>query len=464
MKSIKIKKQIPLSITILLLGFVSGCESFVTVDIPPTQLTTNTVFQEYATATAAMTDIYSKLRDRGLLAGNGSGMNVALGAYADELDYYGGTANGTNFFYNNTVLATDATVQGWWSDSYNQIYAANAVYEGAKSATKLTQNQKDLLTGEALFVRALLHSYLVNIFGDIPYITTTNYQLNQVASKKTVSQVYEAIIKDLKEAQLLLPTNYTGSQRIRPNHWTATALLAKMLLYTGNYSEAISTATQLIDQSAIFTLETNLDNVFLKESQETIWHLIPQVEGRNTDEGATLIFNAGPPTFVALRNDLVNSFETGDLRKNHWIKAITNGTSVWYHANKYKQRNRTATTSEYAVVLRLSEQYLIRAEAKAQWSDLEGARQDLNIIRNRAGLANTLANSKTELLDAILKERKVELFTESAHRFFDLKRSVLLNASLGSTKPGWNPTDETLPLPESEILLNPNLLPQNPGY
>ena len=72
--------------------------------------------------------------------------------------------------------------------------------------------------------------------------------------------------------------------------------------------------------------------------------------------------------------------------------------------------------------------------------------------------------SKQDILGAILKERRVELFTEEPHRFFDLKRANALDAALAPVKAGWDPTEQVLPLPESELTLNPNLNPQNPGY
>ncbi|MNL53547.1 SusD family protein [compost metagenome] len=112
----------------------------------------------------------------------------------------------------------------------------------------------------------------------------------------------------------------------------------------------------------------------------------------------------------------------------------------------------------------MAEQYLIRAEARAEQGDLIGAKEDLDKIRTTAGLTGTTALSKQDILDAILKERRVEFFTEQGHRFFDLKRANALDAALAPVKAGWNPTDQLLPLPESELTLNPNLNPQNPGY
>ncbi|MNS80528.1 SusD family protein [compost metagenome] len=114
--------------------------------------------------------------------------------------------------------------------------------------------------------------------------------------------------------------------------------------------------------------------------------------------------------------------------------------------------------------MRLSEQYLIRAEVRAQQGDLIGAKEDLDAIRNRAGLPQTTAGTKQEILDAILQERRWELFTEYGHRFFDLKRSGKIDAVLSITKTGWNTTDVLFPLPQNELSINPNLLPQNSGY
>ena len=115
-------------------------------------------------------------------------------------------------------------------------------------------------------------------------------------------------------------------------------------------------------------------------------------------------------------------------------------------------------------MLRLSEQYLIRAEARARQGDLIGAKDDLNVIRNAAGLGNTTVATDVAIIDAVLRERRVELFTEYGHRFFDLKRYGKVDSILSVVKPGWDATDILLPLPETELLVNPNLLPQNPGY
>ena len=121
------------------------------------------------------------------------------------------------------------------------------------------------------------------------------------------------------------------------------------------------------------------------------------------------------------------------------------------------------TNTENYMVLRLAEQYLIRAEARAEQGEIPGARADLDTIRSRAGLPPTIANSTNSLLSAIHQESRVEFFAEWGHRWFDLKRSGLAMAILGTEKPEWQGTDTLYPLPLSQLQSN-TFLTQNPGY
>ena len=104
MKNLKSFTPVQFQLIVGLFILFSGCDSFVDVELPSSQLTSSTVFDEKATANAAMTDIYSKLRDSGLLTGSATGMSIALGTYADELNYYGTSLAAIQNFYNNSVL------------------------------------------------------------------------------------------------------------------------------------------------------------------------------------------------------------------------------------------------------------------------------------------------------------------------------------------------------------------------
>jgi hypothetical protein len=115
------------------------------------------------------------------------------------------------------------------------------------------------------------------------------------------------------------------------------------------------------------------------------------------------------------------------------------------------------------MMLRLAEQYLIRAEARAQLENIPGAQEDLNAIRSRAGLPDTDADDKASLLLAIERERQAELFAEGGHRWLDLKRTNRADAVLGPLKADWQTPDALFPIPDAERQLNPNLT-QNDGY
>lgn len=441
-----------------------SCDSFTQVDLPSSQLNAEDVFEEKASATAALTQIYSNLRDNGVLTGSPSGTSCQMGLYADELDYYGFAGNGIALFYNNALLPSTSEVSVIWSRSYTQIYMANAVIEGVANSSPLNHSDRDKIMGEALFIRALVHFYLVNLFGDIPYIEQTDYLQNKTVKRMPVQTVYQHIKDDLNEASILMMPDYPTAERVRPNKWAAKALLARVLLYQQKWDEASEEASAVINQNSLYRLPVDMTKVFLKDSPSTIWQFMPSAAGVNTSEGSLFIFQQGPPLSYALTNGLVSSFDTNDLRKLNWIRKITSGTNSWYHAYKYKQSASTGTSVEYSIVLRLSEMYLIRAEARAMQGDFIGSQQDINVIRNNAGLANTTASSQSQLIDEIMKQRRLEFFCEFGHRFFDLKRAQKIDETLQKTKPGWNTTDKLLPIPESELSLNPNLAPQNEGY
>ena len=440
---------------------LSSCESFVEVDLPASQLTAKAVFEDRVIANAAMAGLYAKMRSNGVLTGNATGASCYLGLYADEFDYY--QQNAVSNFYNNTLFAGDSGVSDIWNQSYNQIYAANAVMGGLSNSTTLSEAEKKPLRGEALFVRALLHFYLLNLYGDIPYITTTDYAQNSTVSRMPTNAVYELIVNDLNEAIGLLSEDYDSAERIRPNRSTAYALLARVYLYRGSYPEAANAASAVIN-NPLYSWETDLDKIFLKESPTTIWQFMPEANGTNTAEGDLYIFAAGPPPIVGLNPDFVNAFEPNDQRKLHWTTAVTDGTTTWYHASKYKQESSTGSSVEYSIVFRLAEQYLIRAEARAHQGDLISATADLNLIRTTAGLSNTSAVTSEEIITDILNQRRFELFTEFGQRFFDLKRTGNLDQALSLSKPGWNATDTLWPIPALELGANPNLNPQNQGY
>ncbi|WP_233530656.1 RagB/SusD family nutrient uptake outer membrane protein [Gelidibacter salicanalis] len=460
----KTKSTIIFMVTVILGLSLLGCTKFIEVDLPVSQLTGPAVYQDQTTATAALSDIYARLRNNGVLTGNPDGTSMVLGLYTDELAYYGTGTSPLESFFTHGLLPSNTYASSLWSNSYGQVYAANALLEGLENSPEIPKSATHQLQGEALFIRAVLHFYLVNLYGDIPFITTTDYQGNAQVQRLPASEVMAHIIGDLEAADQKLTYGYPAQNRVRANKGAVRALLARAHLYLEQWSLADMYASDIIGQTALYAVEDDLDAAFLKGSISTIWQLHPGVSGANTLQGKIFSFSSGPPAIAALTQDLVSSFGENDLRGQHWVKSVTQGVQVWYHPYKYKLTENTGVSQEYSIVLRLEEQILIRAEARANLGDSDGAKQDLNTIRNRAGLENTTATTTMQLLAAIQQERKLELFTEFGHRWFDLKRNGMAEAVLSPIKPAWEPKNLLFPLPESELLLNPNLEPQNTGY
>lgn len=448
---------------VLLLNFVLiGCDSFTDVGMPVSELNYNAVFEQKNTAYAAMTDVYAKMREDGVLTGTSSGISRELGLYADELAWYGSSTSTSNNFYNNTVLPSFGTVSNWWNYSYSQIYSANAVIQGVAFSQSLLQVDKDQLTGEAKFVRGLLHFYMLQIYGPIPYVTTTDYKVNSKLVRMSEEVVYELIIADLESASELL-SDEISADRFRPNSFTAKALLARLYLYQGSYAEASNSASAVLNNSDNYYLPQDLNDVFLKASTSTIWQFAPRTSTRNSDHAQTFIINSAPPSNAAFTNLFMASFEPGDQRKEKWIASKSGSSGTYFYPFKYKKLPNTAPQEEYTILMRLQELYLIRAEARARQGELSNAKEDLDVIRQAAGLGLSNAVTKEELIEAVFLERRSELFTEYGHRFMDLKRAGTIDAVL-SIKPAWQSTDRLLPVPQKELNLNPNLGSQNNGY
>jgi starch-binding outer membrane protein, SusD/RagB family len=442
----------------------NGCKKFVTVDPPITQLVTSSVFENDQTATAAMNGIYSFMEsDAGFSNGGNTSIGFLGGLSADELTNYSSFPEPIQFYQNAISKNNTVLYSSLWQQPYQCIYDANAVLEGLAGSTGVSSGIKQELNGEARFIRAFCNFYLTNLFGDIPLINTTDYKTNALAFRTSRSAVYQQIITDLTEAQGMLAPDYSFSngERVKPNAWAAAALLARAYLYTGDWKDAEAEATMIINQSSLFGLSSDLNQVFLKNSPEAIWQLMPNIPGNNTLEGTVYILTS-PPAYAALSPQLVDAFEAGDLRKENWIADTTFDLTTYYYAFKYKVKE-SSDLSEYSMVLRLAEQYLIRAEARTYLNNPAGAASDINTIRNRAGLGNITVTDQPGLLKAIQQERQVELFTEWGHRWLDLIRTGQATAILGPIKTDWQASDTLYPIPQGEIQRDPNLI-QNSGY
>jgi hypothetical protein len=459
----QINRKTQFFLLLMISSLYFSCESFVDAGLPESQLSGEVVFEDVATARAALNNCYAMICNTTMVTGDMQGISILLGNYADEFIPYGAGQPEEAFFQNN-IQPANTTISALWNNSYTLIYAINSIIEGVGSSSGISGTDKDNLIGEALVLRSLINFHLTNLFGEVPYVVSTDYSINSRIGKTAVQEMYENLRQDLTQAYNLLPADYTNTLRTTPNKSVAAALLARLYLYQGNYALSDEKANEVIANTGLYTIEEELSNVFLRECHSTLWQMGPTSEGLPTLEGQNFIFTMGPPPNRSLNPDLVNAFEPGDQRRAQWVGSVSDGTDVWYFPYKYKQNLATEFSSEYSILLRLEEMYFIRAEARVGLGNLAGGVEDINIIRQRAGLAPLSLETPEDILDAIVQERRIEFFSEQGHRWFDLKRTGRASQMLSPSKPGWNPTDILWPLPQNELLLNPNLLPQNAGY
>lgn len=452
---------------ILVLGIASlslGCSRFLEVDLPSNQLTKDLIFQDASLARAAMAGVYSSFDRSGFLSGTSSGAAVFLGAYADELVSYQVSGTDISNCYQLSVTPQANTAKTLWSATYAQIYAINSIIEGLEKSPAIDLSTKNQLRGEALFLRALLHVYLAGVYGDLPYIESTDYLVNGSAGKIAEEMIYEKAQADLAAAVNLLPETAPAGDRVKPTRIAAYALMARIAMFRKDWGTVVSNAGKVISTPG-YKIEADVQKAFLKGSSGTIWALRPATAQGNTSNGSLHVLVSAPPRIISLTPNLVGSFEANDLRRQHWVGEIRDSSQkAYYFTYKYRQRTVTTASMEYSVLMRLEEVYLLRAEALINLQQFTEARSDINKIRSRAGLPDISANTKDELLKIVLSERRHELFTEMGHRFFDLKHFGVLDTEMLKSKLNWQSKFRVFPLPESELLINPNLNPQNEGY
>ncbi len=481
----RVASHLLFSLLLFLLLVFCSCKKLVEVDLPITSLTSESVYTMDITAISAITTMYINMSFSSMQHNADlKGIIVHAGIASDELALVQGVTDSRLLAYYTNDLHGDNVGSGFWENIYSTIYVINIALEHLPTGT-LTPAVKQQLTGEAKFMRAFCYFYLVNLYGDVPLVLSTNYKENASLSRADKAEIYKQIVKDLTEAESLLSDHYLdgtllkpSNERLRPTKWAATALLARVYLYMQEYGLAEEASTKLIENVSLFSI-VDLNDVFLMNSEEAIWQLQPVTtfQNSNTGEGRLFILpDTGPDDDrkYYINDDLVNSFEPGDNRLKNWINSVSvtkqGITTVYHYAYKYKIGYADVPNTEYSMVLRLAEQYLIRAEARTRLGKITGANSassDLNKLRNRAGLPLTSASNESDMLDAIGKERRVELFTEWGDRWLNMKRTGIIDDVMELITPqkggAWKPHQALFPISTSELKADPFLV-QNPGY
>ncbi|MCB0632612.1 MAG: RagB/SusD family nutrient uptake outer membrane protein [Saprospiraceae bacterium] len=371
------------------------------------------------------------------------------------------------------VVANDGIVSGMWNTIYNVIARANTVINADAEIPDAVADDRDQLVGEAYTIRALAHFDLVRIYAQhygyasgnsqegVPIVTV--FDKDSRPRRNTVAEVYSQVVSDLTQAISLLNMDL-GSARISQN--AAKALLARVYLYMGEYGLAKSLADEVINSGDYELLSNSayVDAWSNGGSPESIFEIaFNEVDNNGSDALGRMYIVNGYGDYLPA-GDLLDLIPEGDVR---WglFKEDTNlsGEYGTLRVDKYPNPSVQNNTP----VIRLSEVYLIRAEASARTGDEDGARADLDAIRMRAlPTAEATTAGGDDLIDAILTERRIELMFEG-QRLWDLmrtKQDLVRNNCTNSVCELTYPSDRFIsPIPQSELDANENMT-QNPSY
>lgn len=286
-------------------------------------------------------------------------------------------------------------------------------------------------------------------------------------ARNTVAEVIARVEKDLDDAKALLPAvGIATFSDLSLNQLNITAYQARVALFKGEWQKAVDLATTVIN-SGIKPLVTGTDYTRIWTDQNTN-EILFRRRYENTGTLGSLWTTTGGNVIFSPSDKLTNSYANEDIRKGAFIGTLNGKRTV----NKFFQSSRGGRIVD-AKAIRTAEMYLIRAEAYAKLPspNIAAGAADLNALRAKriVGYTDQTFASAQNLIDAVIIERFKELAFEG-FRFFDLKRLGMAMQRLASDvdSPNWQslPADNfrfTLPIPQSEMLANPNMV-QNPGY
>ena len=445
---------------------------------PEDQNTSAGFYNNAADLEAAVNAIYGALQRDGLYGYN---YHILLetrsdNTFEEEPSNSGGFGDMDLF----NRVTTNPVITTTWRDSYIAIQTANIVLNRIDGIADMDEAAKTIRKGEAKFIRALVYYNLVNLYGDVPLVIeeTTNPTDFFGQGRTPKAEVFAQIVTDLSEAQNELPElNDTG----RATKGAANSLLGKVYLTNGNPQEA-ETALRAVTGYTLLNNYAENFGVNNENGPESIFEIQFKSDINGNSEGSkfatrfTSQANPGSRGNNIITEDLPNSFETGDLRRNEIIPDVT--TPTVYISTKYIDNDQPVVDDgdNNVIVLRYADVILMLAEAlNAQGYVADGEAFDLlNQIRTRAGLANLTSGTVTnqaEFTAALLEERRHELFHEP-HRWLDMKRLgdpiSIMNSHFDSMPSTANITidenDLLLPIPQSQIDSDPDSMTQNPGY
>lgn len=390
--------------------------------------------------------------------------------------------------WNFGLSSTAPEVENLWTTAYSTINKINLFLKGLdENVSKVDPALYPQYKAEAKFLRALCYYDLVVLYAR-PYtlndgsspglplrLNAETTSANNDLARSSVKDVYNLILSDLNEAEVNLPSKYTGTLLTTPilnvsraRSSAAVALKTRVYLSMGKYSEVVAEAKKIVTTDNVnpnampHKLEANVATPFTTYTTSESVFSMPMTDGDGpgTQNQLGYYYNKLLPSageYSLNANGIVANTEWSatDARRTNFILT---GTTM------YLKKYNNSTFTDYVPVIRYAETILNYAEAAARVGDLAAATDLLKMIRNRSDASyvfpSAAIDTQDELIKTILTERRIELLGEG-FRSIDLLRlnqPIPAKGSVNAVQP--SQTEYIWPIPNSEMLAN-KLMTQN---
>ena len=450
-------------------------------------ITTEDFLKDPNNALQLVTGVYNKQLDYNMYSFSWIGMTSITSDDADKGSSASDTGSDKHKMDNLTFDANDVSFKDIWNGRYDGIYRANNALFYLEQF-QIDPQLRNRLIGEVKYLRALYYFDLVRCFGGVPIVTTQVDMSNTalidevVFTRRTAEETYAQIELDLTDAIALLPLRaaYGSADLGRASKGAAQGLLAKAYLYQNKYQQAYEAAGEVI-ASGQYGLLPNYADVWREVGEngvESVYE-VQAVVGKGLVDYTNVQGPRGTPDygwgFNVPSNNLINSYEPGDLRKDGTI--LTVGTTLWdgmvapstwsnpyYNYKAYQSQTHETWNAGYKSnsgknlrILKYSDILLIRAEAGFHVGTVSETLALVNQLRVRAGLAER----SSVTLEEIWKERRWEMAMEH-DRWFDLVRTGQAQSAMAAVGKTFIPgKHHVFPIPNEMIIQSGGLLLQN---
>lgn len=447
-------------IFILLIGIsLFACEEEL-LDFPPqTQIEDGDIIISQSSAEKALIGVYSSLSGisgTAILTYETAADNVVLNSLRTvvipTLKADGGVTGGA-----------DRTNGGGYSNYYTLINRANHVINAVEKLDDglFTANNKNRILAEAYTLRGFAYFDLARTYGNVPIVLTPSTATNQIGIRKSLkADVFKQVENDLDIAESKLSDSNWNTNKGRVSIWAVYAFKARLYLYQERWAEAETYATKLISKSdlSLTSLDAASNWYLTRFSTESIFEVACSTTEGNpvrsnfatAAEGGLGDFIANPDFAVLLNNPLIGGKRSIYLKYEPSITA-------WL-IRIYNKSDKSSSV----FLFRLAEQYLIRAEARLKKAnpDVNGAINDINVIKARAGVPLLISPTNLSTADLLLEvenENRLE-FAFEGHRYPDIIRTGRADVVFGALNPVYlDPRYWVVPIPTSELKNDPDL-------